>query len=160
MGEVNKRAWPAFHRVVGAAGGASIGVLAALALGPEAAGVLGNASGPLVEELSYAVEQLLRRQIGRVQVATEEAVSEGNCTVEELLQQSLADDRRTAVMTAALQAAAVAHDEATVKALGRAYARGVLTSDDAKVDEQRRVVSALAALEPVDVRVLHLMPLL
>ncbi|GAB2999805.1 hypothetical protein GCM10027184_64860 [Saccharothrix stipae] len=157
MADMARRRGPAFDRVVGAAGGATVGILAALALGPEAAGIVGNSSGPLIEELSYGVRQLLMRQIGRVEAATEEAVTCGNCTIDELLRESLADDRRAAVMTAALRAAAVAQDEATVLALGRAYARGVLTADDAQIDEQMRIVATLGTLDPVDVRVLHVM---
>lgn len=157
MGDVVDRKGPAFDRVIGAAGGATLGVLVTLALGPEAAGIFGNASGPLLEELSYAVRQLLARQVERVEAATDEAIAEGACDIEELLRRALADERRAAVMTTVLRGAAVALDDATVRALGRAYARGVLTSDDAKVDEQLRVASTLAAWEPVDIRVLHLM---
>ena len=157
MSELANRRGPALDRVIGAAGGATLGVLAALALGPEVAGVLGNASGPLIEELSYVVRQLLARQVDRVEAATREALVEGECSIEELMLQSLADERRAAVMMTALQGAAAALDDATVRALGRAYARGVLTADDAKVDEQLRIASTLAAWEPADIRVLHLM---
>lgn len=156
MSDMERRG-PAFDRVVGAAGGAGLGILVALALGPEVAGVIGNASGPLIEELSYATRQILSRQAKRVESAVGEAVTEGGCPLEELIRRSLADDRRAALLTTALQAAAAAQDEATVRALGRAYARGVLSTDDAKVDEQARVASTLASLDPIDVRVLHLM---
>lgn len=156
MSEMQRRG-PAFDRVVGAAGGAGLGILVALALGPEVAGVIGNASGPLIEELSYATRRILSRQAERVESAVGEAVTEGGCPLEELIRRSLADDRRAALLTTALQAAAAAQDEATVRALGRAYARGVLSTDDAKVDEQARVASTLASLDPMDVRVLHLL---
>ncbi|MGZ3140718.1 hypothetical protein ACVDFE_01690 [Lentzea chajnantorensis] len=89
--------------------------------------------------------------------AVGEAVIEGGCPLEELIRRSLADDRRAALLTTALQAAATAQDEATVRALGRAYARGVLSTDVAKVDEQARIASTLASLDPMDVRVLHLL---
>lgn len=154
MSQIERRG-PAFDRVLGAAGGAGLGILVALALGPEVAGVIGNASGPLIEELSYATRKILSRQAKRVESAVGEAVIEGGFPLEELIRRSLADDRRAALLTTALQAAAVAQDEATVRALGRAYARGVLSTDDAKVDEHSRVASTLASLDPMDVRVLH-----
>jgi hypothetical protein len=157
MSENEKRGWPAFDRTVGASSGAAFGVLAALYLGPEAGNVLGAAAGPLFEELSHSMRQLAARKFARVEQAAEEASREGQCEFAELVRRSLEDDHRAALMGAALHAAADAADDQKVRALGRAYARGVLTSDDAKVDEQLRIVTTLAALEPVDVRVVHRM---
>ncbi|MEV5544040.1 hypothetical protein AB0L13_45300 [Saccharopolyspora shandongensis] len=157
MGEIEKRKGPALDRVVGGAGGAAISVLAALLIGPEAAAVLGNASGPLVEETSYALRAVIQRRARKIEQAGEAACRKGQCTFEEIVEKALGDDRKIELITRVLQAAAVAEEERKVRALGRALARGVLTSEDALVDAELRITSALASLEPVDIRALALM---
>lgn len=157
MAESDKRVGAAVDRIVGASAGAGIGILAALALGAELGSVIGNASGPLVEEVSHAARQVIQRRFNRVHEVVETAASYAELETSDFLHRSLADDNRTQLMAMALEAAADAVEQRKIVALARAYARGVLAEDDAKVDEQKRIVATLAALDPIDVRALDWM---
>lgn len=156
MAEVESWQGAAADRVIGATVGQAVAVLTALFLGP-AGGFVGVAVEPLAEDLSRALRRMALRKLGRVQVAAEEAASEAGCEFADLVLRSLDDDLRAGLLSAAFEAAANAGDELKVKALGRAYARGVLATDDAKADEQVRIVTTLAALDAVDIRVLDRM---
>jgi hypothetical protein len=157
VSEIEKRGWPAFDRIFGAAAAAGATVWLSYALGPEAGSIVGNSTAPVFEEMSHAARDLIMRRFGRVTAAVDEAINESGLDVVELVRRSLVDDKRATLMSMALQAAADAEDGRKVGALGRAYARGVIAADDAHVDEQKRIVATLADLDPIDVRVLDRM---
>lgn len=146
-----------FDEIAGASSAALVGLVLAPTLGTDAAVAIGTMSAPFAAQLACGIRELAARRAERVRMAGEEAVRESGRELAELVQRSLSDDRSAAIMWSALQAAANAADERTVRALGRAYARGVLTSDEAVADAELRVISTLAGLEPVDVRVLGVM---
>ena len=157
MGDLDKRTGPTVDRMVGGASGATVSLLAALVMGPEAAAIMGNAFGPLVEEASYAVRRVALRRGSKIEAAGDAACHEGQCTLEDLVDEAVGDDRKLELIARALEAAARAEEDRKIDALGRSLARGVLTNDDARVDEELRITTALASLEPADMRALSLM---
>lgn len=156
------RAWAMVDRMGGNIGGALVGgVVATILLGPVVGPVVGPYLGavatPAIEELSRKLGIAMGRKVEKAERVTVFAADFAGIDVSELLQRSLDDDNRMLLMTMTLEAAAEAADGRKIGALARAYARGILSSDSAKVDEQKRIVRTLAALDPIDVRVLECM---
>ncbi|MBQ0924624.1 hypothetical protein [Saccharopolyspora endophytica] len=150
MDNDNRRVGAAFDKTLANIGGTAVGFLAAAYLGPDAAAAISGGTAPWLEELA----RIARRRFEKVQEAGDAASRAAGCPFEDLIEQAIGDDRKLELLTQALHAASMAEDARKIKTLGRAIARGM---DDARVDEQRRIVSTLAALEPVDARVLVMM---
>lgn len=135
---------------VGGVGGGTIGVVATALLGPFGA-LLGSLSSPLLTE---GARKVFERRSRRAEAAAQEAADAANIPFQDLVEMATDDDRRLEIVGRALQAAAMSEDAVKIRALGRSMAAGVLTTDDAKVDETLRIIDALADLEPADVKVL------
>ncbi|WP_143254073.1 hypothetical protein [Amycolatopsis keratiniphila] len=143
-------------RTAGGVSAATLGLVGTLLFGPIGALVAG-ATSPLLTDGAKALERVIRRRLGRTQEAVDAAAKFANRSFEELIEIASEDDRRLEIVGRAVQAAALSSDSATICALGRALATGVLATDDAKVDESLRIVSTLASLDPIDVKVLERM---
>jgi hypothetical protein len=132
---------------------AALSLIGTLLLGQPGA-LLGSAASPLLTDGATKLERVLRRRLERTQEAADAAAEVSGKSFDELIEIASEDDRRLEIVGRAVQAAALSSDSATIRALGRALAGGVLAKDDAKVDESLRIVSTLASLDPVDVKVL------
>lgn len=143
-------------RTAGGLGGAALGLLGAMLFGPPGA-LIGSAASPLLTDGAKGLGRVLRRRLERTQQAIDAATEFSGRNFDDLVEVASDDDRRLEIIGQALQGAALSKDGATIRALGRALAQGVLADDDARVDESLRIVSTLAALDPIDVKVLDRM---
>lgn len=157
MSDVEKRRGPAADRIAGGLTGVGIGALASLALGPGVGALLVAAMEPLAEELSRSIRELAANKLTRVAAAASEAESFTGRAFGDLLARSLTKEDEAALLSAALQGAADVTNEQIARTLGRAYARGTIQSDRATIDLQRRLVTTIGALQPVDIRTLDRM---
>lgn len=143
-------------RTVASLSAATLSLLGTLLLGPLGA-LLGSAASPLLTDGAVAIDQVLRRRLERTQEAADAASEFSGRSFDELINIASGDDQRLEIIGRAVQAAALSSDFATIRALGRLLATGVLATDDAKVDESLRIISTLATLDPIDVKVLERM---
>ncbi|MFI7680939.1 hypothetical protein [Actinophytocola sp. NPDC049390] len=154
MKELEGRAGPTADRIVAASGAVGVGVVATLLLGPILGPLVGAVSGPLMEEASNALRAVVERRATRVQLAIDVATQQGQIDETELVHRSLMDDRRLELLTKALEGAATSDDRRKIRALGAALAKGVLAETDEQLNEQVKIITALAAMDQVDVLVL------
>jgi hypothetical protein len=143
-------------RVIGGVVGGTASVAAAAVLGPAGA-LIGGAVSPIVTDATRGLQSVLRRRIEKAEQAAAVATETSGHSIDDLIEAAADDDRKIEIIGRALQAAALAESEQTIKTLGKALAEGALAEDTALVDEYLRVVSALAGLEALDVRVLDRM---
>jgi hypothetical protein len=114
-----------------------------------AAAALGGLSAGIVKALGR-LTQRRRKQIETFA----EATSDYGAAFEELVETALADDRKLDLLRRALESACRTADRERIRFYARMATQGVLSKDDAMVDQKDRVLSSLAALDPVDVKVL------
>jgi hypothetical protein len=107
---------------------------------------------PVLETVATAA---LTRHRARGQRVLNVAAGEARMTPQELLERILADERLLDLAAAVVAAATQTALEAKIRALGQALARGTLAEDDAVIDTEHFMVSALAALETPHLRVLN-----
>lgn len=146
-------------KVVGSVAGGLLSLLGVGLFGAPGA-LLGNAVSPAATDaLRDLAQRVVERRFTKVQMAAraaEDADPAGR-TFDQIVGAAVEDERKCELVERALQAAALADEEQTIKALGRALAIGALAEDRARVDESTRIVSCLASLEAVDLRVLRRM---
>jgi hypothetical protein len=103
------------------------------------------------------VGRALERRHQRALEALQAGADFKGSTPEDILRAAQSDAARIELVAQALAAASTATTDAKVRALGRALASGALSSDEALVDQEVHVISALARLEPAHVRALELL---
>jgi hypothetical protein len=132
--------------------GAALG----LPLGP--AGVVGGAiAGALLEPVAYNVLQYLsadaKRHSGEALSAACEA---SGLSAEDTLSRMFSSEKFRLLAGTAIVAAAHTTWEDKVRTLGRSLASGLLASDDAEIDTEQMIISAIADIEAPHVALLDL----
>jgi hypothetical protein len=136
---------------------AGVGALVGLPFGP--AGLVGGAvAGPLLEPVAIEILQRVGRA-GRRRGGEALAVA---CEVTELSPEELlariSDDEKLQILAGmAISAAARTAWEDKVLTIGRSLASGLLASDDAEVDTEQLIMSAIADMEAPHVALLDLL---
>ena len=146
-------------KVAGGAAGGLLSLLGVAILGPPG-GLLGSVAAPATTDaMRRLAQRVVEHRVANLQMTASaaEAADPAGRSFDQIVEASLEDERKCELVGRALQAAALADEERTIKALGRVLATGALAEDRAHVDESARIVSCLAALESVDLRVLERM---
>ncbi len=99
------------------------------------------------------IEDRRRRRAGEFEDELRDATA-GHCSVEDLIERILTDERAEELFERAVHEALLAADEHKRRALARAVASGLLASDDAVIDEAHFLIRAITALEPSHIRLL------
>jgi hypothetical protein len=136
---------------------AAVGALAGLPLGPIGS-VVGAALGPLLEpavsDIMYLVGQAGKR---RGAEALAEACEGTGLPVEETLSRIFNDEKSQLLAATAVFAATRTTWEGKVRTLGRSLASGLLASDDAEIDTEQLIMSAIADMEAPHLALLDLL---
>jgi hypothetical protein len=129
------------------AGAAAAGALLGAVAGGPAGVIAGAALGPLLEPYAQKVWEKLsagaRRRAGEVLASACDA----GIPQDELLGRINATDRTQLLAGYALSAASRTAWEDKVRTLGRSLASGLLADDDAQIDTEQLVISAIADIE-------------
>lgn len=132
--------------VVGGAIGGPPGVLAGVALEP----LLRH----LVTESWQEIGALRQRSVG---LMVQDAANRLELPVDQLIERAWSSQERVQLFADAMVQAAQTFNEQKIRALGRAVANG-LCEDEARPDEERLIVAALAAVEEAHIKVLLSLP--
>jgi hypothetical protein len=146
-------------KVAGSTTGGLLSLLGVVLFGPLGALVGSVASPASTDAMRQLTQRVLKRRFTNVQMAADaaSAADPTGRTFDQIVEIALEDEPKYELVGRALQAAALTDEERTIRALGRVLAAGVLAEDQARVDESTRIVSCLASLESVDLRVLERM---
>lgn len=136
-----------------AAVGAAAGTAVDLAVFPGAGSAVGFVANMMINFMGRGLE----RRHAKALAAVDAACNSSDTSAEELFDRAGRDDERIELTMKALSAAAQTANQAKVRALGRALANGVLTSDDAILDQEGYIVDALSRLEAPHVKVLDIL---
>ncbi|MER6762822.1 MULTISPECIES: hypothetical protein [Amycolatopsis] len=120
---------------------------------PMSAAAIGGAAAGVSKTAEAVFVRLMARRRARVEAALRAAGQDP----EFLLVTAMDDDRKLELLGRAFEVAQRTVDEERVRFYGRIAAEGVLASDAAVVDEKDRIFSGVAALDPVELKVLLLM---
>ncbi|WP_344877485.1 hypothetical protein [Allokutzneria multivorans] len=121
---------------------------------PITASALGGAASGAIKSAHAAWEGAIRRRRERMMVAVSEASRVAGGRLDELLVAALDDDTKIELLIQALESAQRTADIRRVRFYGRIAAKGALAQDRASIDAAQRVFISLAALDPVDIKVL------
>jgi hypothetical protein len=136
---------------------AGVGALAALPFGPFGS-VVGAALGPLLVPVAGEIFRELgmdgRRRSGEALAATCEA---SGLSTEETVSRALSNEKSRLLSATAIVAAIHTTWEDKVRTLGRSLASGLLAADDAEVDSEQLIMSAIADLEGPHLALLDLL---
>ncbi|MGW7532554.1 hypothetical protein [Amycolatopsis sp. NPDC054798] len=124
-----------------------------LGMDPTSAAAIGGIAAGFSKTTEAAFVRLMDRRRARVELA----LSATSQDPDHLFTTAMGSDRKLELLGRALEAAQLTVDEERVRFYGRIAEEGVLASDDAVVDEKARMFSAVAALDPFDLKVLLLM---
>lgn len=144
-------------RSVGAGGAAAAGVFlwpSDAATGAAVGALLSEQAAKLVQGTMDELQATRRRNAG---AAAALAAQHRRIPVEELLVRTRSSPHSERLLSEALEGAAATEDERKIAGFARAIANG-LAADPARVDHERSVVRALAAIETPHVRVLLRLP--
>jgi hypothetical protein len=156
--EIERRAGPTLDRMVGAIVGGTMGNLVALHTGaPESAVTVAGFVGPIGEEASYWLRQLVTRRQDNADRMLSRAMAQSACTEEEFLSRATTDSTRTELFVRAIEAAARSTTDRKLDLLAGILRDGVLASETAYVDE---LLVALAAASEMDFMHLRLIEVL
>jgi hypothetical protein len=136
---------------------AAVGALVGLPFGPLGA-VVGAATGPMLEpvaaEIIYLIGQAGKRRGGEALAETCEGTG---LPVEETLSRIFSDDKSQLLGATAVFSAMRTAWEDKVRTLGRSLASGLLASDDAAVDIEQLIMSAIGDMEGPHLALLDLL---
>ena len=132
-----------YQRAGAAAGGALMGSF----IGGPAGAITGAALGPLLEPCAQKVWEGLsaagRRRVGEALASACDA----GIPQDELLERIDTSDRRQSLAGYALSAASRTAWKDKIRTLGRSLASGLLADDDAQIDTEQLIISAIADIE-------------
>lgn len=136
---------------------AGLGAVAGVPFGPVGS-IVGAALGPLLvpvaEEIFREVGMDGRRRSGEALAATCEA---SGLSAEETMRRALSNEKSRLLSATAIVAATHTTWEDKVRTLGRSLASGLLAADDAEVDSEQLIMSAIADLEGPHLALLDLL---
>jgi hypothetical protein len=125
-------------------------MVAKAAVGFFIAGPVGAAAGAvepwIARAISLSQAELTARQ-PRAIAMWEIASTKGKCSPDELLDRANGHPDKTHLAFAAAEAAGESRYPERIRALGKALAAGLMTTDDAVLDHEQLVVDSLAAIE-------------
>lgn len=136
---------------------AGLGALAGMPFGPGGSivgAVLGPLLVPLAEEVMREVGMDGRRRSGEALAAACEA---SGLSAEETATRALGNEKSRLLAATAIVAATHTTWEDKVRTLGMSLASGLLASDDAEVDSEQLIMSAIAGLEGPHLALLDLL---
>jgi hypothetical protein len=137
---------------------AGLGALAGLPFGGPVGAVVGAALGPLLVPVAEEVFRELgmdgRRRSGEALAAACEA---SGLSVEETVRRALGNEQSRLLSGTAIVAATHTAWEDKVRTLGRSLASGLLAADDAEIDLEQLIMSAIADLEGPHLALLDLL---
>lgn len=137
---------------------AGLGALAGLPFGGPVGSVVGATLAPLLVPVAEQVFRELgmdgRRRSGEALAA---ACKASGLSVEETVRRALNDEKSRLLSGTAIVAATHTAWEDKVRTLGRSLASGLLATDDAEVDSEQLIMSAIADLEGPHLALLDLL---
>lgn len=153
MGRWNAKRRDAAARSSAAATGALIGTV----VGGPGGGIVGAGAGVLLEPLMARMwNELAGDSRGAVASVLATAAEHGGVTVDQLAASIGRDEHTRLLGGLALAAGSRTRNRTKIGALGSALASGVLSEDDARLDEEQLVVRALDDMEAPHIRVLDI----
>jgi hypothetical protein len=137
----------------------ALGALAGTTAGGSLAAIVGAAgAAPLVvRALARFLEVAIPRKWSNAGAVLDVAAVTAERSAEQLVDDALADPKRTLLLAAAIDAATRTAMREKLAALGRAVAAGITATDDAEVDLEALVIAALHDIEIPHVEIVRML---